>query len=118
MLSKALSKHILSNDRLRASTTLLRSLFQCLTTLTVNKFFTNVQFEPLLAQLCAVPTCPVSCDPGAEIGASLTTSHPQEAVGKNEVNSQPPLLQKKYTFYFILFYSILFYFISIIFDDL
>lgn len=52
------SSRILNNSRGGDSTTSLDSLFQCLRTLSVKKFFLKIQPEPALAQPEAVCSCP------------------------------------------------------------
>ena len=53
----------------------------------------NVQSKPPLVQLCTIPMHPITEYQGEELGTSLSTSPPREAVGSNEVTPQPPFLQ-------------------------
>ena len=48
----------------------------------------NVQSEPPLVQLWAIPTLPVTGYQGEELSTSLSTSPPQEAAESNEITSQ------------------------------
>lgn len=55
----------------------------------------SVQFEPLLAQLCAIPVHPTSANQGAETGASLCASPPQGEAESTKIGSWPPFLQSR-----------------------
>lgn len=61
MLLRTLPKRQLNTDGYRASATSIRSLFQCLITLTVKQYLMS-KYEPLLTQLCAVPGSSVICN--------------------------------------------------------
>ncbi|KAK4812304.1 LOW QUALITY PROTEIN: hypothetical protein QYF61_014090, partial [Mycteria americana] len=62
------------------STTSLGSLFQCLITLSVKKFFPNIQSKPPLVQLEAIPSCSMACYLGEETDTHLSTASFQRAV--------------------------------------
>ncbi|XP_053940070.1 uncharacterized protein LOC128854090 [Cuculus canorus] len=59
------------------------------------KFFPDVQSDPPLAQLEAIPPCPVPCHLGEEASIHLSTTSFQVVVESNKVSPQPPLLQAK-----------------------
>jgi len=73
--------------------TSLGSLFQCVTTLSVMKFFPNIQSKPSLAQLEAISSHSIASYLGEEINTCLTAISFQVAVESDKVSPQPPLLQ-------------------------
>jgi len=70
------SKRFLNTSRDGDSTPSLGSLFQCLTTLSVRKFFPDIQPKPPLAQLEAISFkfCPLSFS-STHVCAALPTTH-------------------------------------------
>jgi len=73
----------------------LGSLFQCLTTPSVKKFFPNIQSKPPLAQLEAIASHPIASYLGEETNPCLTTASFQVAVESDQVPPHPPLLATK-----------------------
>jgi len=59
------------------------------------EFFPNIQPEPPLAQLEAIPSCPVASYMGEEANPHLTTTSFQGIVESSKFSSEPPLLQTK-----------------------
>ena len=86
---------LLNTSRDGDSTTSLGSLFQCLTTLSVKKFFPNIQSEPPLMQLEAIASCPVGSFLGEETNTLLITTTFHVIVENNKVSPQPPPLHTK-----------------------
>jgi len=71
------------------STTSLGSLFQCLTTLSVQKS------KPPLMQLEAISSCPITHYLGEETNTQLATTSFRVVVESKKVPPEPPLLQTK-----------------------
>jgi len=78
MSQSATSTRFLNTSRDGDSTTSLGSLFQCLTTLSVKKFFPNIQSKPTLMQLEVIASCPITSYLGEETNTCLTTTSFQE----------------------------------------
>ncbi|KAM9656645.1 uncharacterized protein ACIBXB_008917 isoform 1-T1 [Morphnus guianensis] len=95
MFWSALSMRFLNTSRDGESTTSLGSLFQCLTTLSVKKFFLKIQSKPLFLQLEAISSCPISRHLTEETSNHLTTTSFQVVVESDKVSPQPPFLQTK-----------------------
>ncbi|KAK4811306.1 hypothetical protein QYF61_023358 [Mycteria americana] len=95
MSQSATSTRLLNTSRDGDSTTSLGSLFQCLTTLSVKKFFPNIHSKPLLTQLEAISSHPIASYLGEETDPHLTTTSFQVVVESNKVSPQPPFLQAK-----------------------
>jgi len=95
MSQSATSTRFVSTSRDGDSTTSLGSLFQCLTTLSVKKFFliSHLDFPP--EQLEAIACRPIASYLGEETNTCLSTTSFQLVVKSNKVSPQPPLLQAK-----------------------
>ena len=91
MLSRALSECPSNSGRLGAPSTPLGSLFQGLTTVTVQKCLLVPHVN---LPWCSCVPCPPRAPQGAETGTSLSASPPQEAAGSSQVASWPPFLQR------------------------
>ncbi|KAK4827926.1 hypothetical protein QYF61_022374 [Mycteria americana] len=59
------------------------------------EIFPNIQSKPLLAQLEAISSFPITCYLGEETDPHLATTSFQAAVESDEVSPQPPFLQAK-----------------------
>ncbi|KAK4830689.1 hypothetical protein QYF61_012858 [Mycteria americana] len=59
------------------------------------EIFTNIQSKPLLTQLEAISSRPITCYLGEETDPHLSTTSFQVVVESNKVSPQPPLLQAK-----------------------
>jgi len=77
------------------STTSLHSLVQCLTALSVEEIFPNIQSEPPLMQLEAISSHPIASYLGEETKTCLTTISFQVDAESKKVPPQPPLLWTK-----------------------
>ena len=55
--------------------------------------FLNVQPEPSLVQLEAIPSSPITSHPRQEADPQLTTTSLQVVIESNKVSPEPPLLQ-------------------------
>ena len=60
-----------------------------------DKIFPNIQPEPPLAQLEAIPSHPIASHLGEEANPQLTTASFQGVVESEKVSSEPPLLQNQ-----------------------
>lgn len=67
------------------STTFLGSQCQCLAILSVNNFFPDIQSQPLLAQLDAASSHPVTCCLEEETTSHVATPSIQAVVESDEV---------------------------------
>jgi len=76
----------LNTSRDGDSTTSLGSLFQCLTTLSVKKFFLISNLKLPLVQLEVISSCPITCYLGEETDTHLATTTLQVAVESNKVS--------------------------------
>ncbi|KAK4827864.1 hypothetical protein QYF61_022014 [Mycteria americana] len=61
------------------------------------EIFPNIQSKPLLTQLEAISSCPITCYWGEETDPHLSTTSFQVAVESDKVSPQPLLLQAKQT---------------------
>ena len=57
------------------------------------EIFPNIQPEPLLVQLEAIPSCPITSYVGEKTDPHLSTSSLQVVVESDKVSPEPPLLQ-------------------------
>ena len=57
------------------------------------EIFPNIQTEPPLAQLQAIPSCSTTSFTGEEANVHRTTASFQRVVGSNKVSPEPPLFQ-------------------------
>jgi len=89
------SKQFLNTFRDGDSTTFLGSLFQCLTTLSVKKFFPDIQPKSSLMQLEAISSRPVTCHQWEGTTPTLAVSTFQILEESNKVSPQPPFRQTK-----------------------
>ena len=87
------STYFLNTSREGDSTTSLGNLFQCLITLSVQKFFLISNLNLPWCNLRPLPL--IASYLGEETNTHLTTPSCQVVVASNEVPPQPPLLQTK-----------------------
>ena len=83
----------MNTSRVGDSTTSLGSPFQCLTTLSEKVVFPNIQPEPSLVQLEAIPSSPITSYTREEADPQLTATSLQAARESNKVSPDPLLLQ-------------------------
>ena len=97
MSLSATSTGIWNASRDGDSTTSLDSLFQRLITLSVRKFFLDIQSKPPMEQLEAVSPCPMACSLGEEPDTHLATASFQGAAEAVRWGlPEPPPLQTKH----------------------
>ena len=89
MSLKITSKHSLNTSRVGDS---MGSPFQCLTTLS-EVVFPNVQPEPPLVQIEAIPSSPTTSYTREEADPQLTSISLQVVIESNKVSPELPLLQ-------------------------
>ena len=63
------------------------------------EIFPNIRSKPPLAQLEAVPSCPITCYLGEETNTHLATTSFQVVVESDKVSPQPPFLQAKQPYF-------------------
>ena len=93
MSLNTMSKRSLNTTRVSDSTTSLGSPFQCLTTLSEKVVFPNIQPEPPLVQLEAIPSSPITSYTREEADPQLTATSLQAVIECSKVSPEPLLLQ-------------------------
>ena len=109
MSLSTMSTHLLNTSRDGDSATFLGSLFQCLTTLPVKKFFLISNLNLTWVQLEAVSSCRITCYLKEETNTHLAAASFQVVVESDKVSLQPPFLQTKHNI-FAFTYSQMFIF--------
>ena len=92
MSLNTMSKCSLNTSSVADSTTNLGSPFQCLTTSFREVVLPNVQPEPFLVQLEAIPSSPITDYMGEEADPQLTTTSLWVVIESNKISPEPPLL--------------------------